>query len=188
MQIDTTPIPGVLRITPKAFGDARGFFLETYQDRRYAEAGITLPFVQDNHSRSRRGTLRGMHFQHTHPQGKLVSVTRGRVFDVALDIRPDSPAFGRWHAEVLDDQNHRQLWVPPGLAHGFCVLSQTCDFVYKCTDYYHPEDEGCVRFDDPDVAIAWPLDEIGGPPLLSDKDRLAPLLSEIDPATLPRLG
>lgn len=177
MEIVRTGIEGVLLIEPKVFGDHRGFFLETFQEERYREAGIAQRFVQDNHSRSRRGILRGLHFQRSHPQGKLVSALRGRVFDVAVDIRPESPTFGKWHAAVLDDENHHQLWIPPGLAHGFCVLSDVADFVYKCTDYYHPEDEGAVRWDDPDIGIDWPVAE----PILSDKDSKAPRLREIFP-------
>ncbi|EMG36460.1 dTDP-4-dehydrorhamnose 3,5-epimerase [Desulfocurvibacter africanus PCS] len=177
MEVVRTDIEGVLLIKPKAFGDHRGFFLETFQAQRYAQAGIDLPFVQDNLSRSRQGILRGLHFQRSHPQGKLVSVTRGRVFDVAVDIRPDSLTFGKWYGAVLDDENHHQLWVAPGLAHGFCVMSETADFTYKCTDYYHPEDEGCLRWNDPDIGIDWPVDN----PTLSDKDAKAPSLRELFP-------
>lgn len=177
MEIVRTGIEGVLLIKPKVFGDHRGFFLETFQEERYREAGIAHRFVQDNHSRSRKGILRGLHFQRSHPQGKLVSALRGRVFDVAVDIRPESPTFGKWHGAVLDDENHHQLWVPPGLAHGFCVLSDVADFVYKCTDYYHPEDEGAVRWDDPDIGVDWPIAE----PILSDKDSKAPRLREMFP-------
>ncbi len=177
MEVVRTGIEGVLLIKPRAFGDHRGFFLETFQAQRYAQAGIGLPFVQDNLSRSRQGILRGLHFQRKHPQGKLVSVTRGRVFDVAVDIRPDSPTFGKWYGAILDDENHHQLWVAPGLAHGFCVLSETADFTYKCTDYYHPEDEGCLRWNDPDVGIDWPVQS----PTLSDKDAKAPGLRELFP-------
>ncbi|WP_027366379.1 dTDP-4-dehydrorhamnose 3,5-epimerase [Desulfocurvibacter africanus] len=177
MEVERTDIEGVLLIKPKAFGDHRGFFLETFQAQRYGQAGIGLPFVQDNLSRSRQGILRGLHFQRTYPQGKLVSVTRGRVFDVAVDIRPDSPTFGKWYGAVLDDENHHQLWVAPGLAHGFCVMSETADFTYKCTDYYHPEDEGCLRWNDPDIGIDWPVQS----PTLSDKDAKAPSLRELFP-------
>ncbi|MEG6551326.1 dTDP-4-dehydrorhamnose 3,5-epimerase [Desulfocurvibacter africanus] len=177
MEVERTDIEGVLLIKPKAFGDHRGFFLETFQAQRYGQAGIGLPFVQDNLSRSRQGILRGLHFQRTYPQGKLVSVTRGRVFDVAVDIRPASPTFGKWYGTVLDDENHHQLWVAPGLAHGFCVMSETADFTYKCTDYYHPEDEGCLRWNDPDIGIDWPVQG----PTLSDKDAKAPSLRELFP-------
>ncbi|MFO7595398.1 MAG: dTDP-4-dehydrorhamnose 3,5-epimerase [Desulfocurvibacter africanus] len=177
MEVVRTDIEGVLLIKPKAFGDHRGFFLETFQAQRYGQAGIDLPFVQDNLSRSRQGILRGLHFQRKHPQGKLVSVTRGRVFDVAVDIRPNSPTFGKWFGAILDDENHHQLWVVPGLAHGFCVMSETADFTYKCTDYYHPEDEGCLRWNDPDIGIEWPVQI----PTLSDKDAKAPGLRELFP-------
>ncbi|EGJ48835.1 dTDP-4-dehydrorhamnose 3,5-epimerase [Desulfocurvibacter africanus] len=177
MEVERTDIEGVLLIKPNAFGDHRGFFLETFQAQRYGQAGIGLPFVQDNLSRSRQGILRGLHFQRTYPQGKLVSVTRGRVFDVAVDIRPASPTFGKWYGAVLDDENHHQLWVAPGLAHGFCVMSETADFTYKCTDYYHPEDEGCLRWNDPDIGIDWPVQS----PTLSDKDAKAPSLRELFP-------
>jgi dTDP-4-dehydrorhamnose 3,5-epimerase len=177
MEVVRTDIEGVLLIKPRAFGDHRGFFLETFQAQRYAQAGIGLPFVQDNLSRSRQSILRGLHFQRTYPQGKLVSVTRGRVFDVAVDIRPDSPTFGKWYGAILDDENHHQLWVAPGLAHGFCVMSETADFTYKCTDYYHPEDEGCLRWNDPDIGVDWPVQS----PTLSDKDAKAPGLRELFP-------
>lgn len=176
MNVIHTEIPGAIIIEPKVFGDARGFFLETFQARRYAEAGIKESFVQDNHSRSARGVLRGLHFQRNYPQGKLVFVTQGEVFDVALDIRPDSPAFGRWTGVTLSAENHRQFYVPPGCAHGFCVVSESADFQYKCTDYYHPEDEGCIRWDDPDVGIEWPVIA----PSLSAKDADAPFLKELE--------
>ncbi|EGJ49363.1 dTDP-4-dehydrorhamnose 3,5-epimerase [Desulfocurvibacter africanus] len=175
MEVLQTHIAGVLLIKPHVFGDNRGFFLETFQQERYRSAGIALPFVQDNRSRSRKGILRGLHFQRQHPQGKLVSVARGRVFDVAVDIRPESPTFGQWFGAVLDDEKHHQLWVPPGLAHGFCVLSDVADFVYKCTDFYYSEDEGSVRWDDPEIGIGWPFEE----PILSEKDAKAPLLRDL---------
>lgn len=175
MKLIETVLPGVLIIEPKAFGDARGFFLESFQVERYAEAGIRLPFVQDNHSRSQHGVLRGLHFQRTRPQGKLVSVSRGAVYDVAVDINPDSPTCGRFVGVELNDENHRQLWVPPGYAHGFCVLSEVADFQYKCTDYYHPEDEGGLLWNDPQVNIPWPLEQ----PLLSTKDQLNPTLTQL---------
>lgn len=174
MDVEQTPIDGVLLIKPKVWRDARGYFVETWQQRRYEEAGITLPFVQDNRSRSSRGILRGLHFQRKFPQGKLVSVSRGSVFDVAVDIREGSPTFGRWFGAELTEENQHQLWVPPGLAHGFCVLSDIADFSYKCTELYHPEDEGSIRWDDPDIAIAWPVRD----PVLSPKDLAAPLFSE----------
>ena len=175
MKITTTALPGVLIIEPKAFGDARGFFLETFQSERYAKAGITLPFVQDNHSRSQRGVLRGLHLQSNRPQGKLVSVSRGSVFDVAVDIDPQSATFGQYVGVELSDDNHLQLWIPPGYAHGFCVLSEVADFQYKCTDFYYPEDEAGIIWNDPDVNIAWPSDS----PLLSLKDQQLPRLREL---------
>ena len=175
MQVIKTKLPGVLIIEPKVFGDARGFFLESFHAERYAAAGITLPFVQDNHSRSARGVLRGLHFQRTRPQGKLVSVSRGAVFDVAVDINPASPTCGQYVGVELTDENHRQLWIPPGYAHGFCVLSDVADFQYKCTDLYCPEDEGGLLWNDPDVNIAWPISQ----PLLSAKDQANPTLAEL---------
>lgn len=175
MKLIETVLPGVLIIEPKAFGDARDFFLESFQIERYAEAGIRLPFARDNHSRSQRGALRDLHFQRTHPQGELVSVSRGAVYDVAVDINPGSPTCGRFVDVELNDENHRQLWVPPGYAHGFCVLSEVADFQYKCTDYHHPEDEGGLLWNDPQVNIPWPLEH----PLLSTKDQLNPTLTQL---------
>ena len=175
MKVIETALPGVLIIEPKVFGDHRGFFLETFQVDRYREIGIELPFVQDNHSRSQRGVLRGLHFQKTRPQGKLVRVSRGAVYDVAVDIDPKSPTFGRHVGVELSDANHRQIWIPPGYAHGFCVLSEEADFEYKCTDLYFPEDEGGLIWNDPDVAIAWPISA----PRLSDKDTRNPTLREM---------
>jgi dTDP-4-dehydrorhamnose 3,5-epimerase len=176
MKVIETQLPGVLIIEPKVFGDERGFFVETFQASRYSEAaGIDLPFVQDNHSRSRRGVLRGMHAQKQHPQGKLVRVSRGEVFDVAVDINPDSPHFGRWVGVTLSDVNGRQLWIPPGYAHGFAVISELADFEYKCTEYYHPQDETGLVWNDPDVGIEWPVAE----PLISEKDVKLPTLAQI---------
>ncbi len=175
MQIIESNLPGVLLIEPKVFGDHRGFFLETFQSERYAEAGIDLPFVQDNHSRSRRGALRGLHFQKTRPQGKLVRCVRGEVYDVVVDIDPSSPHFGKWHGQVISEENKLQVWIPPGFAHGFQVLSDTADFEYKCTDYYSPGDEGCLIWNDPEVAVAWP---IGDSPILSEKDQKGLPLSQ----------
>jgi dTDP-4-dehydrorhamnose 3,5-epimerase len=175
MKVLETALPGVLIIEPRVFGDARGFFLESYQAERYRSIGIDLPFVQDNHSRSARGVLRGLHFQRSRPQGKLVSVSRGAVYDVAVDINPASPTCGQFVAVELSDENHRQLWIPPGYAHGFCVLSEIADFQYKCTDYYAPEDEGGLLWNDPQVNIPWPLEQ----PLLSAKDRLNPTLAQL---------
>ncbi|MCA0176973.1 MAG: dTDP-4-dehydrorhamnose 3,5-epimerase [Proteobacteria bacterium] len=179
MQIKTTAIADVLIVEPKVFGDARGFFLESFSQRLFdAAVGSPTAFVQDNHSRSARGVLRGLHFQRApHAQGKLVRVTAGAVFDVAVDIRRESPTFGRWVGVELTADNHRQLWIPPGLAHGFVVLSDSADFLYKATDYYAPEAEGSVRWDDPDLAIAWP--DLGMAPLLSPKDAAAPLLKDL---------
>lgn len=167
MRVLETKLAGVKIIEPEVFGDARGFFMETFQADRYAEHGIRLPFVQDNHSRSGKGVLRGLHFQKTKPQGKLVRVVRGEVFDVAVDIRPDSPTFGQWEGVILSDDNKRQYWVPPGFAHGFVVLSDSADFEYKCTDYYDPNDEGCLLWNDSAIGIVWPITA----PLLSAKDQ-----------------
>lgn len=172
MNVIQTPLPGVLIIEPKVFGDERGFFVECYQEPRYREAGIELPFVQDNHSRSQYGVLRGLHFQRNRPQGKLVRVTRGAVYDVAVDINPASPTCGGFVGVELTADNHLQLWIPPGYAHGFCVLSDIADFQYKCTDLYYPEEEGGLFWNDPDVNIPWPIDT----PKLSDKDLHNPSL------------
>lgn len=176
MKVTETNLKGVLLIEPKIFGDERGFFLESFQAERYREeAGIELPFVQDNHSRSRRGVLRGLHAQRRFPQGKLVRVARGEVFDVAIDIDPGSSTFGHWEGLVLSDTNARQLWIPPGYAHGFVVLSDVADFEYKTTDFYHPEDEIGVIWNDPTAAIDWPIET----PVVSEKDMAWPRLSEI---------
>jgi len=175
MKVLETVLPGVLIIEPKVFGDARGFFLESYQAERYRQQGIAHTFVQDNHSRSARGVLRGLHFQRSRPQGKLVSVSRGSVYDVAVDINPASPTCGQFVAVELNDENHRQLWIPPGYAHGFCVLSDIADFQYKCTDYYIPEDEGGLLWNDPQVNIPWPIEQ----PLLSAKDQRNPTLAQL---------
>lgn len=182
MTVRETSLPGLLVVEPRVFEDARGFFLERYHAGRYAEAGLDAAFVQDNHSRSRRGTVRGLHFQRRHPQGKLVEVARGRIWDVAVDLRRGSPTFGRWEAVELSDATHRQLWVPPGFAHGFAVLSDVADVLYKCTDVYRPGDEGGVAWDDPDLGVAWPVE---APPVLSDKDRALPRLAELEPGDLP---
>ena len=171
MELIKTPIDGVLLVKPKIFGDTRGYFVETWQKQRYEECGIDLPFVQDNHSKSSKGMLRGLHFQKNHPQGKLVMVSYGEVFDVAVDIRENSPTFGKWYGAILNQENQNQLWIPPGMAHGFVVLSDVAHFHYKCTDYYHPNDEGSIRWNDPDLGIEWPIDF---EPLLSDKDSKAP--------------
>ena len=177
MKVIPTAIPDVLVLEPRVFGDARGFFLESFNQRAFAEAtGLNPTFVQDNHSRSARGVLRGLHFQVQQPQGKLVRVVRGAVFDVAVDIRPESPTFGRWAGVELSEDNHRQLWIPPGLAHGFLVLSETADFLYKTTDYYAPTHERSIAWNDPTLAIDWPL--AGAQPALSAKDQAAMSLAE----------
>ena len=170
MEVVQTPIAGVLLIKPKVWGDQRGYFVETWQQQRYEAAGIDLPFVQDNHSRSAYGILRGLHFQKTRPQGKLVHVSLGSVFDVVVDIRPGSPSFGQWYGVELTQDNQWQLWVPPGLAHGFVVTSEYAHFHYKCTEYYCPQDEGAIRWNDPDLGVTWPVEC----PLLSQKDTVAP--------------
>lgn len=174
MKVIETKIAGVLIIEPKVFGDSRGFFLETFHADRYTEYGIESNFVQDNYSRSTKGVLRGLHYQKNYPQGKLVSVTSGIVFDVAVDIRQDSSTFGQWVGITLSADDHKQFYIPPGLAHGFCVLSETADFQYKCTEYYHPEDEASIRWNDPDIAIEWNISE----PILSEKDAKAPFLKD----------
>ena len=170
MQIEPTALAGVNLIRPAVHDDARGFFLETWHADRYTEAGIDLPFVQDNHSRSAQGILRGLHLQTEKPQGKLVRVTSGAVLDVVVDCRADSPACGQWHGVILTAESHEQLWVPPGCAHGFLVMTPSADFLYKCTDYYHPQSELSLAWDDPTVGVEWPLDP-GNAPMLSDKDR-----------------
>jgi len=186
MRITETLLSGVLIIEPQVFEDKRGIFLETFNARRYAAFGIPgngYCFVQDNHSRSRKGVLRGLHFQIRHPQGKLVTVTSGRVFGVVADVCPDSPTFRQWIGIELSGHDHRQLWMPPGYAHGFCVLSESTDVLYKCTDYYHPEDEGGICWNDPALKIEWPIKA----PIISHKDLKWPLLSKADPSVLPRL-
>ena len=170
-------LEGLVLLTPTKHGDDRGFFMETYRADAWAARGVPPEFVQDNHSRSRRGALRGMHFQTSPGQGKLVRVARGRVLDVVVDVRRGSPTFGRWESFELDDEQARQLWIPVGFAHGFCVLSDVADFVYKCTSYYDPAAEAGIRFDDPDVGIEWPDVEL----LYSERDRTAPRLADIDP-------
>lgn len=178
MKVIATRLPDVLVIEPKVFGDDRGFFYESFNARAFAEAtGCTLQFVQDNHSRSTRGVLRGLHYQIEQAQGKLVRVTAGEVLDVAVDIRRNSPTFGQWASVRLSAQNHRQMWVPPGFAHGFVVLSESADFLYKTTDYYAPSAERCIRWDDPQLAIDW---EFEGAPILSAKDQNGKALHEAD--------
>lgn len=176
MQLHPTQLPGVFVVEPKVFEDERGFFMETYHQPRFAAAGIDLPFVQDNHSRSRRGVLRGMHYQLKHPQGKLVRAGRGEIFDVAVDLRKSSPTFGRWFGTTLSEVNRRQLYIPPGFAHGFCVVSDVADVLYKATDIYHPEDERTLLWNDPAVGIEWPVDD----PVISAKDAVGTLLERAE--------
>lgn len=181
MDISQTDIAGVLIFEPTAFGDPRGFFMETWSRDRYRDAGLALDFVQDNVSSSTKGVLRGLHYQYPQPQGKLVQVLRGEVLDVAVDIRVGSPTFGNAVTCVLSEDNHKQFYVPQGFAHGFCVLSEIALFSYKCTDYYNPKTEGGVLWNDPDLGIDWPIDE----PELSDKDRMCPRLKDIPKDRLP---
>jgi dTDP-4-dehydrorhamnose 3,5-epimerase len=175
MNITPCDLPGLLVIEPKVFGDSRGFFLESWNERRYAELGIQERFVQDNFSFSRWGTLRGLHFQNPAAQGKLVSVLQGEVFDVAVDLRVGSPTFARWRGACLSDEDKRQFYIPSGFAHGFVVLSETALFHYKCTEFYSPESERAIRWNDPDLQIQWPIDS----PVLSAKDAAAPLLRDL---------
>jgi dTDP-4-dehydrorhamnose 3,5-epimerase len=179
-----TPLPGVLLIEPQVFADGRGFFLETYHREKFRAAGISETFVQDNHSRSARGVLRGLHYQARRPQGKLVRVVRGAVFDVAVDLRLGSPSFGRSFGCELTEENGRMLYVPPGFAHGFCALAEGTDFLYKCTDLYAPEWDRGIRWDDPDLGIRWPISA----PLLSPKDSRLPFLRDVAEEELPKLG
>jgi len=179
MRFTPTKISDVVLIEPKVFGDHRGFFMETWQSQVFAEAGIDVPFVQDNHSRSAQAILRGLHYQIERPQGKLVRVIAGEVFDVAVDIRRQSPTFGQWVGERLSAENRRMLWVPPGFAHGFYVLSESAEFLYKCTEFYAPQYERAIRWDDPALAIAWPLVNQAAP-VLSAKDAQAPLLAQAE--------
>jgi dTDP-4-dehydrorhamnose 3,5-epimerase len=183
MKVTATALPGVKIIEPKVFNDARGFFFESYQAQKYQEIGIDLPFVQDNMSHSAKGVLRGLHYQLQRPQGKLVSVVSGEVFDVAVDIRVGSPTFGKWFGTILNDKEHKQLYIPPGYAHGFCVLSEEVDFHYKCTDYYHLEDEQGVFWNDPAIGINWPLNI---EPILSSKDQTYKCLKDISENLLPK--
>lgn len=182
MRVTPTELPEVLLIEPTVFGDQRGFFLETWQADRYREAGMPLPFVQDNLSFSRRGILRGLHFQNPFPQGKLVSVLRGEVFDVCVDLRHGSPRFGKWFGVSLSEENKKQLYVPPGFGHGFIVTSEEALFCYKCTALYHPESEVTLMWNDPALGISWPKIE----PILSEKDRKGQLLKDIPKERLPR--
>jgi dTDP-4-dehydrorhamnose 3,5-epimerase len=184
MKVGRTSLPGVLLIEPVIYRDDRGFFIERFSEQRYREAGIETSFVQDNHSYSRRGVLRGLHFQRRHPQGKLVSVIRGRVYDVAVDVRHGSPTFAQWEGIILDDRECHQLYIPPGFAHGFCVLSEWADFVYKCTACYDPLDEGGVRWSDPTIGIEWPISD----PVLSERDLTYPTLAQLGAVDLPAYG
>jgi dTDP-4-dehydrorhamnose 3,5-epimerase len=181
MKVTETKLSGVIIVEPKVFGDSRGFFQETWQKARYEEIGIRENFVQDNLSFSTRGVLRGLHYQNPNTQGKLVSVIDGEVFDVAVDIRVGSPTFGKWEGVHLSGENHRQLWVPSGFAHGFCVLSDTAYFMYKCTDVYNPIAEGGILWNDPDIGIEWPLQEV----ILSEKDKTYLQLKDIEKKRLP---
>jgi dTDP-4-dehydrorhamnose 3,5-epimerase len=182
MNVIKTDLPGVLVIEPRVFGDERGFFMESWNGRRYGEVGLPSSFVQDNLSYSAHGVLRGLHFQTPQPQGKLVSVLQGEVFDVAVDIRVGSPTFGEWTGTTLSAENKRQFYIPPDFAHGFVVTSRAALFFYKCTDYYAPASEGTVLWNDPDIGIKWPIVE----PILSDKDRVAPPLRKMSEDALPR--
>ena len=177
MNVIETTLPGVLLLEPKVFGDARGFFLESWNRETFAELGLDLDFVQDNHSRSAKGVLRGLHYQLNDPQGKLVRVVNGAAFDVAVDLRKSSPHFGQWVGYELSADNHRMLWIPPGFGHGFLVLSDTADFLYKTTAYYAPLWDRGIRWDDPQIGVQWPLE---GVPTLSAKDQVQPLLTDAE--------
>lgn len=172
-----TGIEGLYIIEPTVFGDNRGYFMETYNFKDFKEAGLDMIFVQDNQSKSKKGVLRGLHFQYKHPQGKLVRVTKGEVFDVAVDLRKNSKTYGKWYGVILSEENKRQFYIPEGFAHGFLVLSEEAEFVYKCTDYYHPEDEGGIIWNDPDINIDWPLDKVQEV-ILSEKDKKWKTLKE----------
>jgi dTDP-4-dehydrorhamnose 3,5-epimerase len=184
MKVTATALPGVLLVEPNVVGDARGYFVELWVRERYALAGIAPDFVQDNLSRSRRGILRGLHLQHPHGQGKLVSALDGEVFDVAVDVRTGSPTFGQWIGHALSAENHHQMWIPPGFAHGFCVTSESAVLAYKCTDAYHPESELGVLWNDPEIGIEWPVAN----PVLSARDARHPRLAQIDVRRLPTYG
>jgi dTDP-4-dehydrorhamnose 3,5-epimerase len=173
MEFEPTEIPEVVLVRPKVFGDPRGYFFESWEERKFAAGGLDVKFVQDNHSRSACNILRGLHYQIQQPQGKLVRVVTGAVFDVAVDIRRSSPTFGRWVGATLSEENHHMLWVPPGFAHGFVVLSESADFLYRCTDFWAPQYERAIQWNDPDLKISWPLPP-GASPALSAKDAVAP--------------
>ena len=176
MEIQKTGLIDCIVLNPKIFEDERGFFMELFQDLKYSKyLNSKFNFVQDNYSHSSRGVLRGLHFQKTKPQGKLIQVIQGEVFDVAVDLRKNSVSFGKWHSEILNDQNKKQFWIPPGFAHGFITISETADFVYKCSDYYDADDEGCIAWNDPNLNISWPIKQ----PILSRKDKDAPFFNEI---------
>lgn len=175
IEVTKTPLSGVVIVKNRVFGDDRGFFMETYNQQRFKSVGLPAEFVQDNHSRSSKGVLRGLHYQYPQWQGKLVRAVRGAIFDVAVDIRTDSPTFGQWFGLELNDDNRLQLYIPPGFAHGFATLSEVADVVYKCTSLYKPEDDAGIAWNDPDIGIEWPISE----PLVSDKDAAAPRLADI---------
>ena len=182
MKVTPLELPEILLVDLRIFGDARGWFAETWQAERYAASGIPDRFVQDNAAYSQRGVLRGLHAQHPHGQGKLIQVLRGEIYDVAVDIRRGSPTFGRWVGLRLNGETPQQVWIPPGFAHGYCVLSDEALFTYKCSDFYHPETQFSVRWDDPAIGVDWPLQDA---PILADKDRDAPALADIAPERLP---
>jgi dTDP-4-dehydrorhamnose 3,5-epimerase len=184
MDVVDLAVPEVKLIKPRVFPDDRGFFLQSYHEQQYRDAGIDISFVQDNHSRSSCGVLRGLHYQLEHAQDKLISVVRGQVFDVAVDIRRGSPTFGKWVGEILSDENHHQMYVPKGFAHGFCVMSDEVDLLYKCSDFYAPGDEYGICWDDPEIGIEWPLGDV----ILSGKDAMLPRLTEVSSALLPELS
>lgn len=182
MKIIETHLPGVIVIEPRVYGDKRGFFLETYREDVFQKAGVNAHFVQDNHSHSSYGVLRGLHYQMLQPQGKLLRISTGAVFDVAVDIRYGSPTFGQWYGTQLNDENMRMMYIPAGYAHGFVVLSESADFLYKCTDYYHPESEQGIAWNDPDIGIEWPISDV----ILSDKDKTNVFLKNQIPEKLPK--
>lgn len=181
LQTIKTAIPDVLIFRPEVFSDSRGFFMEIYHQEKYRKGGLNKIFVQDNHSRSKKRILRGLHYQLNHPQGKLVFVVKGEVFDVAVDIRQGSPTFGQWVGEVLSAENNQQMFIPEGFAHGFCVLSESADFIYKCTDFYHPEDDRGIMWSDKTIGVTWPVTN----PIVSDKDSTLPRLHDISKELLP---